>query len=268
MTQAQGARDTWDPRQYDRFQSERSQPFYDLLEMTIGLLEGRRPDRVVDLGCGTGELTATLHERTGARQTLGLDNSANMLAKAAPGADGALRFEQAEITEFAARPAEQWDVIFSNAALQWVPDHPNLLGRLAGMLRKNGVLAVQVPANHADITHTAARALSRREPYAAALGGWERESFLLEPEAYATMLYRLGFARQTVRLVVYPHVLDDREQVLQWQLGTLLTDYRRRLPESLWPKFLGDYRQAIFSQIADQRPIFFPFKRMLFCAAK
>src|SRR5512143_2258714 len=100
--------DTWNPTQYNRFQHERRQPGLDL----IALLRPRPQARVVDLGCGTGELTRLLHDRLGARETVGLDSSASMLAKSAAHATAGLRFASGDIADFAAEGT--WDVIFSN----------------------------------------------------------------------------------------------------------------------------------------------------------
>src|ERR1700692_466566 len=100
--------DSWDPSQYDRFRQERRQPFHDLL----ALLRPNPSGRVVDLGCGTGELTRLLHETTQARETLGLDSSEAMLAQAAPASTGSLRFRQGDIATF---DEGGWDIVFSNA---------------------------------------------------------------------------------------------------------------------------------------------------------
>jgi trans-aconitate 2-methyltransferase len=135
--------DAWNPLQYGKFGAERAQPFEDLLSLVDAAPDGRRPERVVDLGCGTGELTARLHDHLGAGETLGLDSSTAMLEKTRPLAGGGLRFEHGDIAAFEARG--QFDVVFSNAALHWIPDHPRLLRRLRDALRPGGQLAVQVP---------------------------------------------------------------------------------------------------------------------------
>src|SRR5690348_12606638 len=103
--------DPWNPAQYERFKNERSQPFFDLLALCAPVENGR----VVDLGCGTGELTRVVHERLRARETLGLDRSASMLERSASFATNALRFEQGDLATFA---DGGWDLVFSNAALQ------------------------------------------------------------------------------------------------------------------------------------------------------
>ena len=118
------SKDKWNPEQYERFRNERSQPFFDLM----ALVEARPAMRVVDLGCGTGELTRLLHQTLSASQTLGLDSSAAMLAKSQAFADPGLRFEQRDIGEFTAEG--EFDLVFSNAALHWLQDHESLLARL------------------------------------------------------------------------------------------------------------------------------------------
>src|SRR5262249_42755330 len=110
-------RDAWNPAQYDRFRAERQQPFFDLL----GLVRPQPGMRAVDLGCGTGELTSALHRRLGARETLGLDSSDAMIARSDRHAEPGLRFERGDIADFVA--SEPFDLVFSNAALHWLPDH-------------------------------------------------------------------------------------------------------------------------------------------------
>ena len=161
--------DTWDPRQYDKFQREREQPFYDLLALV-----NRSPGmRVVDLGCGTGKLTEELHVKLRARSTVGIDRSERMLEGARdrrlpPG----LTFEVGTIESFAGR--DRYDLIVSNAAFHWVEDHDALIRRLAAALAPGGQLAFQVPAMHDDPTHTVAEDLAASPRFRDAFGGWHR----------------------------------------------------------------------------------------------
>ena len=253
--------DTWNPAQYERFRNERSQPFFDLL----ALVEARPAMRVVDLGCGTGELTRLLHQTLNASQTLGLDSSAAMLAKSQGFAIDGLRFEQRDIGEFTAEGG--FDLIFSNAALHWLQDHQSLLARLTAALKPGGQLAVQVPANDDHPTHVVAAELARQSPFREAMQGYERHWPVLKPAAYAALLYRLGYARQSVRLQVYGHVLDTRAEVIEWVKGTLLTDYEKRMPAELFAEFMRQYRERLFGQLEDARPYFYPFKRILLWAS-
>jgi len=250
----------WDPDQYERFRAERRQPFLDLM----ALVRARPGMRVVDFGCGTGELTQRLHRHLGAQRTLGIDSSANMLERSRTLAGPSLRFEQGDIASFTCD--ERFDLIFSNAALQWVPGQEKLMQRLARLLAPGGQLAVQVPANHDHPSHTVAAAVAAEEPFRSALGGYVRAKPVLEPEEYAALLDRLGFVEQHVRLQVYGHHLSSRDDVVEWVKGTLLLDYQRRMPSDLYPPFLERYRQRLLLQLEDRRPYFYAFKRILFWA--
>jgi len=248
----------WNPDQYTRFRQERSQPFFDLLSLVR-----RRPGmRVVDLGCGTGELTRLLHDDLQARETVGIDNSATMLGRSAPYAGHGLRFETADIGTFSGDPP--YDLVFSNAALHWLPDHPALLERLTRAVAPGGQLAVQVPANHDHASHLVATEVAAEAPFPEALGGYVRVPSVLPPEAYARLLDRLGFAEQLVRLHVYAHHLPARDDVVEWVKGTTLVDYQQRLSADLFTEFLARYRARLLPLLDDQRPYFFPFKRILF----
>src|SRR5438477_2347436 len=138
---------TWNPNQYERFKSERHQPFDDL----VALIEHRPRMRVVDLCCGTGELTRELHERLGAEETLGIDNSETMLMKSNAFGGEVLRFERGDIEAFVTdRP---FDLIFSNAALHWVNDHPPLFHRLTRLRAAHRQFAVHLPLNESLSSH-------------------------------------------------------------------------------------------------------------------
>ncbi len=248
----------WDPERYERFRAERAQPFHDLLAMVE-----RRPGlSIIDLGCGTGETTLLLHRALGAAETLGLDSSAEMLAKAkaAPG----LRFERGDI----AQAAGQFDLVFSNAALHWLPDHPALLTRLAAMVRPGGQLAVQVPCNEAHASHQTALAVAREPAFAQALQGYERHSPVLPPAAYAALLHQLGFARQQVRLQVYGHLLESAGEVVEWVRGSLLTDYQQRLAPADLARFVDRYRERLLPRLSAARPYLFTYDRLFFWGAR
>ena len=256
-------RDAWDPAQYERFRDERARPFLDLL----ALVRPRPGMRVVDLGCGTGELTARLHHELAAGETLGIDRSEAMLARARPLAEGGLRFEAGDIAAFAARAV--YDLVFSNAALHWVDDHAALFARLTAALRPGGQLAVQVPANFDHPSHAVAAQVAGEAPFCDALGAHARPGrAVLPPEEYALLLERLGYVEQHVRLQVYGHRLAARDEVVEWVKGTLLTDYQRRLPAELYERFVARYRERLLPALEDTRPYFFTFKRVLLWAQR
>ncbi|HEY5677258.1 MAG TPA: methyltransferase domain-containing protein [Myxococcales bacterium] len=251
--------DAWDPGQYERFRAEREQPFRDLL----ALVERRPGMRVADLGCGTGANTLSLHRELQAVETVGLDDSPAMLARV-PRAPG-LRFERGDIAKFS--PAAPFDLVFSNAALHWVPDHATLLETLSAALAPGGQLAVQMPMNDAHPSHQTAFELARSPPFRAELGGFERRAPLFEPERYAAWLHKLGFERQHVRVQVYGHLLPDREQVVEWVRGALLTEYQKRLAPRRWEQFLQRYRELLLPQLEDERPYFYTYPRILIWGA-
>lgn len=256
------AQDTWNPVQYERFAAERRQPFEDL----CALVEPVPAMRIVDLGCGTGELTAALHERTGAASTLGIDRSAQMLARSTAFARPGLRFAPGDVASFADDAA--WDLVFSNAALQWVPGHAHLLERLGRALAPGGQLAVQVPANFDHPSHRIAADVAAEEPFASAMTTSPATPAVLPPEAYATLLDELGFTRQHVRLQVYAHHLPRRDDVVEWVRGTTLTGYQAALPGELFELFLERYRARLLPQLRDTEPFFYPFKRILMWARR
>jgi trans-aconitate 2-methyltransferase len=251
----------WDPTRYEQFKSERSRPFFDLLD----LVRPAPGARAIDLGCGTGELTRVLHERLQASETVGLDSSAEMLARSEAFAGGGVRFTRGDLGALADEQA--YDVIFSNAALHWVGDHPALLARLTRALREGGQLAIQVPANHEHASHRCARGVAAEPPFLALTGGLA-PSPVLAPEEYARLLDQLGFRRQVVRLEVYGHALPSREDVVDWVTGTTLTPIRARLDDGQWAQYLDRYRQVLLPQLEDRRPYFYTFNRILFCAAR
>jgi trans-aconitate 2-methyltransferase len=250
-------RDTWNPTQYERFRSEREQPFHDL----VALITRRPAASVIDLGCGTGLLTAALHRELSATETIGVDSSEAMLERARTLEGDGLTFERADISHLQVRAP--FDVVFSNAALQWVGDHPTLFAHLTRLLVPGGELAVQVPANFDHISHTLAADIAREEPFATAMHGYSRTFSVLPPEEYATLLNTLGFVAQTVRLQVYGHVLESPDSVVEWVRGTLLTDYESRMPEAMYGEFVARYRERLNAALGDQRPYFYPFKRIL-----
>ena len=252
-----GAADVWSPEQYERFRAEREQPFWDLLRL-VSVPPG---GAVVDLGCGTGVLTRALHLQVQAGETVGVDSSDAMLARAAEIDEPGVRFVKGDIGTWS--PERPCDVVFSNAALQWLDDHAALLKRLSGFLAPKGVLAVQVPSNYDHASHTVAAEVALEEPFASATGGYTRESTVLRPEAYAELLYALGLRELDVRLQVYSHELPSTADVVEWVRGTLLTDYQPRMPEAMFDEYVVRYRERLLDTLGNQQPYLFAFKRIL-----
>ena len=255
--------DTWRPAQYEKFREERRQPFLDLM----GLVRVKPGMRMVDLGCGTGEPTRDLHRHLHAAGTLGVDSSEAMLDRCRGFAEPGLRFEKGDIATWASEPS-RWDLVFSNAALHWVQGHAALFERLTQALAAGGQIAVQVPVSFDDPSHRAAAEIAALEPFRSALRGYVPAWPVLSPEAYATLLDELGYVEQNVRIQVYPHRLQSRDDVFEWLRGTLLTDYEKRLPAELFARFLEAFRARIRADRPDTHPHFFPYKRLLLWAQR
>ncbi len=244
----------WNPEQYERFKEERRQPFRDLLT----LIEHRPRMRMADLGCGTGEITRELHDHLGAEETLGIDNSETMLLKTSAFGGEMLRFEKGDIEAYVAD--HPFDLVFSNAALHWVPDHEKLITRLASFLTPHGQIAIQMPANDDHPSHVIAGHVAK------SMGVEPRRDYLLPPEKYAQLFHHLGFKRQHVRLQVYGHELPSSRNVVEWVRGALLTDYEQRLGDA-WPRYLETYTTRLIEELGDVHPYFYTYKRLLLWAS-
>jgi len=260
-----GSTADWDPDQYERFKAERARPFWDLAAM---LDLSAAPERLVDLGCGTGELTAALVDYTGAAEATGIDNSAAMLERAVEHDSDVLRFVEGDIATWTSEA--EHDIVFSNAALHWTADHPEVLRRWSSALRSGGQLAVQVPANSDHPSHLVSARVAMTEPFLSATGGEPPPDpvahNVLPPEEYARLLHDLGFEEQQVHLQVYGHLLPSTSAVVEWVRGSSLTRFFRALPSDLHEPFVETFRWALLDELGDQRPFFYPFKRILIWA--
>jgi trans-aconitate 2-methyltransferase len=226
---------TWNPSQYLRFGAERLQPAIDL----IGRLSHPAPKRVVDLGCGAGNALPLLAARFPGAEVTGVDGSPDMLAKAASGGFGTV---QADIASW--EPAEKVDVIFSNAALQWLPDHALLFPRLLSCLAPGGMLAVQMPA----MDDTPARRLqletAGQGPWAPSVAGVATVRPVPVPGVYYDLLRPL-VPRLDLWVTEYVHQLQGADPVMQWFKGSSLQPYLDAMPQEMRPDFLAAYAEAI-----------------------
>lgn len=245
---------TWDPVQYGRFRDERSRPFHDLLAR----VPERPYRRIADLGCGDGGLTRVLAERWPAARVTGVDVSPEMLAaaRALPN----LEFVRGDLSAW----AEPVDLLVSNAALQWVPDHAAVLPRLAS---RAGVMAVQVPGNHDSPSHSEMMRLAAEEPWRSRLEGrWQAHA--VEPLAwYVETLLRFGWDVEAWE-TTYLHLLPGGDPVLEWMKGTALRPILAalgadapRFLEALAPRFREAYPPGPSGTI-------FPFRRLFWVALK
>jgi trans-aconitate 2-methyltransferase len=248
----------WNPDQYHKFQAERSAPFDDLLK----LVDMRPRLRVVDLGCGTGELTRRLADLLPDSDVLGLDKSAAMLARADSVKRAGLTFELGEQASLSG----SWDLIVSNAALHWSPNHEALIPHLYGRLAAGGQIAVQVPSNHSHISHQLILQTAQEQPFQSILQGFEHHTSVLPIDQYAQILFGLGAENIVVFEKVYIHVLEDADAIVEWVSGTALVPYFERLGEK--KNTFVDALRAKMRTALPGSPVFYPFKRTFFSAHK
>jgi len=249
----------WNPDVYLTFADHRGRPFYEL----VARVAAEAPRRVVDLGCGPGNLTATLGQRWPAAVIEAWDNSPEMVESARErGVDAKV----GDVREW--QPEPDTDVVVTNAALQWVPEHPKLLVRWAGQLTAGSWIAMQVPGNFDAPSHQAVRELARRESWSEPLRDFPfREGQVESPSGYADLLTDAGCTVDAWE-TTYIHELKGENPVLEWIAGTALRPVKSRLTEPQWQQFrleLIPLLDAAYPRRPDGRT-YFPFRRIFLVA--
>ncbi len=246
----------WDPGQYLRYGDERLRPALDLMAQ----VPLQAPRRIVDLGCGPGNVTNILKQRWPDAEVIGVDGSAEMLAKAGAQAPGC-RFVLGDIAAW--RPDAVPDLIYSNAALHWLGGHAELFPRLLSQLQPGGVLAVQMPAMHAEPLRALQHEVAATGPWATLLADVGSAPPILSPGAYWDML-RPRAATMDVWETIYLHALQGEDAAVQWATGTSLKPFLDRLPPDLRAAYLQAYSEAI-RPVYPRRPdgtTLLPFRRL------
>jgi trans-aconitate 2-methyltransferase len=248
----------WDPDRYLTYADERGRPFVELLAR----VDADRPRTVVDLGCGPGNLTRLLADRWPDAEIIGLDSSPEMIAKARETA-GDIRFDVVDLRDWV--PAEPIDVLVSNATLQWVPGHLDLLPRLVDAVTPGGWLAFQVPGNFDEPSHTIRLALESEPPYADHAGDLDRPGSH-DPEVYLRALTDLGCAVDAWE-TTYLHVLQGEDPVFTWVAGTSARPVLQTLPPDLRERFSEEFKRRLRAAYpARQDGVLLPFRRVFVVA--
>jgi trans-aconitate 2-methyltransferase len=251
---------TWDPDRYLVYADERGRPFVELLNR----IDADAPSTVVDLGCGPGTLTTLLRARWPDADILGLDSSPQMIEKARS-VDDSIVFEVGDLRAWI-KTAAPVDVVISNATLQWVPGHLDLMPALVSRVRRGGWLAFQVPGNFDEPSHTILRDLAAEARYAA----YTRGAAL--PSSHDAATYLNAFADLGLSVdaweTTYLHVLTGEDPVFTWTSGTGARPTLQALPADLRPTFEAEYKRRLREAYPERNGrVILPFRRVFVVAA-
>jgi trans-aconitate 2-methyltransferase len=255
---------TWNADQYLRFGDERTQPCRDL----VARVARESPRQIVDLGCGPGNSTEVLAKRWPHAQIMGLDRSAEMI-DAARRTSAERTWVVGDICAWAARKGEDFDIVFSNAALQWVDDHAAIFPRLMARVTVGGALAVQVPSNYDGVAHRLMREIAESTGWRGKFpAGGVREWHVHGPGFYYDVVAPHA-ARIDVWETEYQHVMPEPEAIVEWYKGTGLRPFLDALAsDALRARFTAEYLEEIraaYPRRPDGR-VLFPFRRLFVVA--
>jgi len=253
----------WDPQQYLQFKHERTQPSRDL----VARIDIDDPKTIIDVGCGPGNSTQILNTRWPNAVIVGLDNSEKMIERARKDYPN----QQWMVGDALTYTTNQaYDIVFSNAAIQWIPNHDVLIPRLFQLAQKNGILAIQVPANHESPLYRIIVRTSQKRKWRAFTKGYELAITYHNAEYYYNALVSLT---QKVALweTTYYHILKSHQDLIEWYRSTAMKPILDRLQTD---ERRADFEEEVLSESKEyyalQRDgrIIYPFKRLFFTARK
>jgi trans-aconitate 2-methyltransferase len=227
----------WNPATYLEFADERSRPFFDLTSRILSAA----PRSVVDLGCGPGQLTAALASRWPEARTIGIDSSPEMIEQTKRYAGPAISFQVMDLLQW--RPLDPVDVLVSNATLQWVPRHREVLPQLVDFVAPGGWLAFQVPGNFTEPSHSLLHDIAADVRYASYTADVEAP-MAFDAETYLGDLVGLGCSVDAWEST-YLHVLNGPDPVFRWIRGTGARPVLQALPDELRAEFEQEYKAAL-----------------------
>lgn len=252
----------WNPDIYNQFKNIRFKPFFDLME----LIQDQPKMQAIDLGCGTGEQTRILSERFSDASFLGIDSSAEMLAQSKTLEQKGLHFRIGTV-ETVLNESETWDLVFSNAALQWSENHSELFPKIISKINKGGQLAVQMPCQNDNALNKIVFQLAEEEPYKTWLNGWNRPSPVLEIDEYAQILFENGLSDLQISQRIYPIIAENHDTLFNFISGSALIPYMERLNQEQQQVFANAFKEKI-AQSFPKLPALYAFKRILLYGRK
>ncbi|MEN2412259.1 methyltransferase domain-containing protein [Flavobacterium mesophilum] len=252
----------WNPEIYNKFKDIRFKPFVDLME----LIKPAEAGNAIDLGCGTGEQSIFLAEKFKQLNFLGVDSSAEMLVKSKAFETENLHFEQFSI-EAIANSDKKWDLVFSNAALQWSDNHEELFPKLINSLNSGGQFAVQMPVQNENVLNKILHELVDEEPFKSYLKGWKRNSPVLSMDQYAQLMFDGGLEDIQVIQKVYPIIAQNHDELYDFISGSALIPYMELLNEEQKKLFTAVYKERIAVNFP-KLPAIYAFKRIFLYGTK
>lgn len=252
----------WNPEIYNKFKNIRYQPFYDLIDF----IQPMEEMKAIDLGCGTGEQTAILADKFPGAFFLGVDSSDEMLEQSKSLETDNLHFRKAT-TEETISSGEKWDLIFSNAALQWSDDHEILFSKLIELVNSKGQFAVQMPLQPENKLNIILSELVDEEPFKSYLKGYKRDSPVLCIDDYAQILFDGGLQELQLLQKVYPIIANDHETLYNFISGSALIPYMERLEGDQKELFIKTFKERIAIHFP-KLPAIYSFKRLLLYGKK
>ena len=253
--------ESWNPSLYLKFGAERTRPAGDL----VARIDVPKPRRVIDLGCGPGNSTAILRARWPSAETTGLDSDAAMLAAAAK-SDPEVRWVQGDAANW--EPTELYDVVFSNAMLQWLPNHAAVVPRWFRAVAPGGALAVQIPAHLESALHRHILAVADEPEWRESTCGARGAINTHSAEFYYDVLCPIA-QRIDLWETEYDHVMNGPEDILTWIRGTGLRPFLLALPSE---QERQRFESLLLQRVAESYPrrrdgrVLFPFRRLFFVA--
>jgi trans-aconitate 2-methyltransferase len=260
----------WDPQLYHRFTRYRAEPF----EAILKRLELGPEERIVDLGCGTGEHLAELMRRSPRGAGLGIDSSPAMIERAAAlratlASDLAarLRFERMDFRDF--HTTRAFTIVFSNAALQWVPDHRPVLAACHQALEPGGRLVMQIPSNEIETAQQSMMKLAASERWRARLAGARLPGlYVLAPDDYRQMLAGIGFIEIDCYYRIFEHPMSSPAEVIEWSRATSMRPFLERLTPAERTDFEADLLGELERGYSTRGPLVFRFRRLFLWARR
>ena len=252
----------WNPEIYNKFKNIRYKPFYDLIDF----IKPMESMKAIDLGCGTGEQTAILADKFPNANFLGVDSSDEMLEQSKSLETDNLHFKKAT-TEETIESGEKWDLIFSNAALQWSNDHEILFPKLIELVNSQGQFAVQMPVQPENKLNKILSELIDEEPFKSYLNGFKRDSPVLSIDDYAQLLFDGGLEDIQIMQKVYPIIANDHDTLYNFISGSALIPYIEKLDGDERVIFIKTYKERIAAEFP-KLPAIYSFKRILLYGKK